>query len=172
MVSHREKTLNDAVSSTAKLYEILKNMGVDDSTGEWLQFLHWNRAIKKEQKQARSLMDKIVQILVQENNQISSKLIYDRVLYGLIQKAIWFEEEYPDFPASVREELNLLLEYKEQWVIGFPLKYLDVESKLLKFGLITISNLSENEWEQELRKKIKGAGGSKNDVSSYASVIC
>jgi len=171
MIDYRHKAFEKAVSLTLELYQILKSIEVRDHTGAWLQFLHWNQIMNKEQAQARLLMDNIVRIINKQNNQISSRLIYDRIIYDLIQKAIWFTEDYPDFPSSVREELTKLFEYNAVRTIDIPLKYLVTEKLPVKFGTITIYKITEKDRGEGWWKKILASGGDNQSVQAYARVI-
>jgi hypothetical protein len=107
MKYQHSKLFEYTVSTTINLYEILRSMGIRDHTGEWLNFLHWNRTMTKEQKIARTLMDEIVKMTTEYNEQISERLVYERILYGLIQKVIYFRNDYPDFPSSAKGEISI-----------------------------------------------------------------
>jgi hypothetical protein len=169
-MAYQSRAFEGVVSDTVKLFKILKNMGVHDHNGEWLQFLHWDLKMNNNQKQARILMDKIARKICEENNQISSQLIHDRVIYNLIQKAIYFPSDYPDFPMSARQEIKNLFDYKAIRIIDIPLVYLVVENKPVKFGLISIFNITVEDQENHWWNNIIACGGNLESVRAYARI--
>lgn len=172
MAIHTDKSFESVVSFTIELYDLLKKMGIRDHTGQWLNFLHWKSNMSEEQAQARSLMDSIVKITCEQNNQISARLIYEKILYGLIQKAIWYTKEYPDFPASVRDEIKILFDYRAQRTVDIPLVYIISDGQTKKFGLMTIVNMTKDDWQQQWGDNIRRSGGDEESVRSYARVVC
>lgn len=145
-------------------------MGVRDHTGQWLQFVHWNQKMDEKQKWARSLMDQIIPLIIEQNEQVSSRLIISRIVYDLIAKAIWFPKDYPDFALSAKQEINSLIDYKASRSISTPLSYLITKNSLIKFGFITICNIMDTDRENEWWKKIIGSGGNSESVRAYARV--
>jgi hypothetical protein len=158
------------VLSTVALHNILKNMGIRDHTGAWLDFLHLDIAMNVEQKKARKLMEDIITAIIEQNDQISSGLVYQRIR-GVISNAIWFPLDYPDFPSSASEEIKILFEYKAYRVVRIPLTYLKVSDEPVKFGVVTIHNMSDENKNDSWWKFIKSSGGDDWSVQAYADVM-
>ena len=159
-MEQKDNAFEKIVSSTIKLFDILKNMGVRDRTGAWLNFLHSNQKMNEKQRRARSLINQITTLIIEQNEQISSGLVISRIVYGLIAKAIWFPGDYPDFGISARQEIHILIEYKASRSIYIPLAYLMTQNLPIKFGIITICNVTDIDRESEWWKnRIKRASG-------------
>lgn len=171
MKTQSNKALEKTVSSILKLLEILREMDVHDHTGHWLQFLHSNHIVDKRQVRARRLMDRIVQYISEQNGQVSSRLVYDRLLYGLLQEAIWFTQEYSDFLSSAKEEIEILFEYDAHRTIDIPIVYLAVEHQPVKFGAVTFHKITEKDQSNRWWEKVIAAGGNAQNVCSFARVI-
>jgi hypothetical protein len=158
-------------SKTIELFEILKEIEVQDHTGQWLNFLHLNPFPKENpHKKARSLLESIIEIVTNENKQVSVRLIYDRILFGLLQQALWFKEDYPDFPLNAKEEAQYLLRYDNYRFIDVPLEYLSVGSIPFQLGDVIFFSVSEKDKEDKWWEKVKGNGGDEWRVQSYARV--
>jgi len=168
----KKKDFEEVVTATVSLFAILKSMNIHDHTGEWLQFLHWDLKMDEKQKQARLLMDKIIQQIQKHNGQISARLIYSRVVYELLAKAIWFPGDYPDFSESARQEIKILFEYAATRNIDIPLAYLIVQNQSKKFGLITIYNMTNEDYETEWWKRVVAIARNSEVVRAYARVNC
>jgi biotin operon repressor len=171
MMEKPDENFEKAVLLTVELYEILKSIKIRDHSGEWLQFLHWDRIMNTEQKRAQILMEKIVQIVINQNSQVSPRIIYDRVIYNLLQLAIWHPKDYPDFPAAARNEIQILFEYEASRIIDIPLVYLMAEDPPVKFGKIAIYNVTEEDRNHRWWEKVLASGGENRSVLAYARVV-
>ncbi len=158
------------VAYIVQMHQILKDMNIQDHTGAWLQFLHFNQKMDNQQKLARSLMDKITATILKQNNLISNGLIHSRVIYDLLAKAIWFPNDYQDFPSAAKLEVKKLIEYNSSRPINIPLVYLKTKNSSAKFGLIEICNIDEDDLKDEWWKKITNSGGTQESVQAYARV--
>lgn len=170
MTGQQNKQFDLAITYTIELHEILKRIKTRDHTGEWLQFLYLPHKMNDEQKQARELMDKITQIILNQNRQISKKIIHERVIYNLLQLAIWYYKDYPDFPSTAKEEMKILFEYSSYRDIDIPLVYLATENSPTQFGVITIHSLLEEDRKHKWWDKVLASGGKDYSVFSYARV--
>ncbi|MBI2757612.1 MAG: hypothetical protein HYX49_02945 [Chloroflexi bacterium] len=146
-------------------------MKIRDHTGEWLQFLYLDLAMNKEQKRARELIDKVVQIIVKQNDQVSPRIIYSRVISDLLQSAIFYPKDYPDFSSAAKEEMQILFEYKASRPVDVPLVYLVVEDLPVNFGLVTIYNVTEEDRNQKWWKNVLASGGENYSVRTYARAM-
>ncbi len=166
------KNFEKAVNYSIELYEILKKMGVRDHSGEWLRFLHEKSTMDDEQERARALMDKIVHVIINQNHQVSQRIICDRVIYNLLQLAIWYPKEYLDFPVAARNEMLILFDYYALRTVDVPLVYLVAENPPVKFGLVMINNVTKEDRDDKWWNKVLAIGGRNESVKSYARVSC
>ena len=169
MKNESDKIFEKVVSRTVDLYKILKAMGIRDHTGQWLNFLHSDITMTEEQKKPRQLMDNIIKFTVKQNDQVSPGLVYVRIS-ELIAKAIWFTQDYPDFPSSARDEIKILFEYEAQRFVDIPLTYLIADDKPVKFGVVTIHNITPEDQNGMWWEFIRSSGGNSENVRAYAEV--
>jgi hypothetical protein len=71
---------------------------------------------------------------------------------------------------SARQEIRALFDYKAERTVDIPLVYLVVENEPVKFGLISIFNITEEDRENKWWKNIIASGGNRENVCAYARV--
>ena len=115
-------------------------------------------------------MDKITWIIIDNNDQISTRIIHEQIIYGLLEQAIWSTKDYLDFPTEARKEINKLFTYSASRLVDVPLVYLIAEKSPTKFGLINVINIENDDRSQNWRENILASGGRDYSVCSYAKV--
>jgi hypothetical protein len=162
------------VSSMLKIYNYLRSRGGLDPRGEDISFLHWNNyPTNPEQRKLREQMDNVIKLIKEHNPELSDISIYQSLLFGLTQKAIWFPIDFPDIENEYRKAADQLLAYSATRDIDIPIVNLQIEKKTVKFGLTTFHPIEKSDKEGDWWDAIKGTAGEyTSNIYSFARVSC
>ena len=166
------EVISGLVAQATELLEILRGMGIRDHTGQWLQFLHWGQTTGSQQRRARHLMDCIVETLRARNGQISARLIHSRVVYDLLQNAVWYPNDFQEFPRQAQREFGALLDYSALRNVDVPLAYLTAGKESATFGLMAVCDLTDEDRRSEWWKRVIGCGGTSESIRAFARIAC
>ena len=154
------------------VYDMLKATGIRDHTGQNLEFLYWNRTMNDDQRRARQSMDKAIDIIISENPHVSKQLVYEKLLFGIVQPAAYYIGEKHDVRSEVEQATNELLNYHPNREIDIPIINLEVGPEPIKFGLVTFHNMTDEDkndiWLARIadKKIVDGIG-----AISYARIV-
>jgi hypothetical protein len=156
MSSNPTNEIEQIVSAMVFIYNQLEETGIRDHTGKNLEFLFSTIAsLNAEQQKARQLMDQVVFIMTRKNPDISKPLVYDRLLFKVVQQALFFTGDKHDVGPEIEQEVNELLNYHPQRDIDIPIIFLDPGPEPIRFGLTTFYKVSDQDWDDVWQKLVK-----------------
>jgi hypothetical protein len=169
MKNQHHKELEIVVAAMVTIYKMLKATGVRDHTGNNLQFLYnKNTSLSGDQLEARQLMDQTINTITSKNPHISNVLVYDRLLFKVVQQALFFTGDKHDIKSEIEQGTEELLNYHPRRDIDIPIVYLDIGPEPVKFGLATFYKMTDEDRDEVWLKSIKA--DSKEFLMCYARI--
>jgi hypothetical protein len=117
-------------------------------------------------------MDRAIDIITGANPHVSKRLVYDTLLFGIVQQAVYFTGDKHDVRSEVEQTTKELLNYHPQREIDIPIVNLEIGPEPIKFGIVTFYGMTEKDKEDVWLTRVANKEFLDDmGVRSYARVV-